>query len=357
MNTNTLGLIKNLAEKVVTNTLKYHYDICTCPKCKTDIINHITQKISESTVQVDCENEEETKNYYMKEINFSIMKAMDYVSEHLSHIDTENRKKIFAELLRKISFDRGLDLRNYHTEILKRRIALRLQRNNMPSYSKYMEFLSQNPEEYDRLFETLCINVSEFFRDPPAWITIKLLFENLLRDKIKNKQSLIRIWCAGSANGEEPYSLGISLKEALKEIAQTFQIEIIATDIDKACINFAKKAVYAKESLKNIPDNLLTNYFNLTDGKYYVKEEIKKLVSFEYLDLTSQQYLENMDIISCRNVFIYFNRTLQREILDKFYTSLNPKGYLILGMSENLGTEYKQHFEAVDTNARIYRKL
>ncbi len=357
MNNTTLELVKGLAEKVVINSLKYHYDFCTCPKCKTAIVNNIVKKLSESAQQVDCENEEETKNHYLKEINFSMVKAMDYVSEHPSHVDTEDRKKSFAELLRKISLDRGLDLRNYHTEILKRRIALRLQRNNMPSYTKYIEFLSRNPDEYDRLFETLCINVSEFFRDPPAWITIKLLFENLLRDKIKNSQSLIRVWCAGSANGEEPYSLAISFKEALKGIAKTFNIEILATDVDKACLNFAKKAAYSQESLRNIPDNLLTDYFNLTDEKYHVKEEIKKLVHFEYLDLTSQQYLEGIDVISCRNVFIYFNRHLQKEILDKFYISLNPKGYLIMGMSENVGSEYKEHFEAVDVNARIYRKL
>jgi len=357
MNPTTLELVKNLAEKVVTNSLNYRYDICTCPRCKTDIINNIVKKISEAAVQVDCESEEDAKNYYLKEINFSMSKTIDYVSGNPSHIDTEDRKKIFAELLRKISQDRGLDLRSYHTEILKRRISLRLQRNKISSYSQYMEFLSRNPDEYDRLFETLCINVSEFFRDPPVWITIKLLFENLLREKIKNNQSLIRLWCAGSANGEEPYSLAISFKEVLKETAQTFKIEILATDVDKACLNFAQKAVYTKENLKNIPDNLLADYFSLTEGKYQIKEEIKKLVSFEYLDLTSQQYPEGMDVISCRNVFIYFKRNLQKEILDKFYESLNSKSYLILGMSENLGSEYKQHFEAVDTNARIYRKV
>jgi two-component system CheB/CheR fusion protein len=353
----TLKIVEELAREIVGNSLNYRYDICTCPRCKNDIVNHIVAKISASSVHLDSENAEETKIFYQREVNRTILPAVEYVGDHPGHIDSEDRKKTFSALLHKISNERGLDLRNYHTDILKRRIALRLQHNNIPSYSKYMEFLTKNPKEYDRLFETLCINVSEFFRDTPVWVTVQYLFENLIAAKIKNKQNSIRLWSAGCANGEEPYSLAIALKEALRGIPQISRVEIIATDVDKACLNFAQKAVYSKENLKNISPKLLARYFEISEGKFCLRDEIKTLVNFDYLDLTSQQYPKDIDVLTCRNVFIYFNRRLQKQILDKFCECLVSDGYLVMGKSESLGAEYEYCLEAVDVNARIFRKF
>jgi len=357
MDKDTLRIIEELTLEIVRNSLNFRYDICTCPRCKNDITNHIVSKICASSVHLDSENSQETKNFYQREINRTMLPALEYVSSHLGHIDSEDRKKTFSALLHKISDERGLDLRNYHTDILKRRIALRLQYHSIPSYSKYVEFLTKNPKEYERLFETLCINVSEFFRDTPVWVTIQYLFENLIAAKIKNKHNSIKLWSAGCANGEEPYSIAIALKEALRGISQITRVEIIATDVDKACLKFAQEAIYSKEHLKNVSKKLLARYFELSEGKFYLKEDTKKLVSFDYLDLTSQKYPENIDVLTCRNVFIYFNRRLQKQILDKFCNCLNPGGYLIMGKSEALGSEYEHCLEIIDTNARIFRKI
>jgi chemotaxis methyl-accepting protein methylase len=356
MDKETLKIVEELARDIVSNAMNYRFDICTCPRCKNDIINHIIAKISASSVHLDSENTEEVKNFYQREVNRTILPVIEYVGDHPGHTDPEDRKKTFSALLHKISAERGLDLRNYHTDILKRRIALRLQHNNIPSYSKYIEFLTKTPREFDRLFETLCINVSEFFRDTPVWVTIQYLFENLIASKIKNRQSSIKLWSAGCANGEEPYSLAIALKEALRGIPQITRTEILATDVDKACLNFAQKSVYSKETLKNVSPKLLARYFEIYEGKFLVKEEVKNLVSFDYLDLTSQKYPNNIDVLTCRNVFIYFNRHLQKQILDKFCDSLAPGGYLIMGKSESLGAEYEHCLEAIDSNARIFRK-
>lgn len=357
MNKETLRIIEELTLEIVRNSLNFRYDICTCPRCKNDITNHIVSKICAASVHFDSENVQETKNFYQREINRTMLSAIEYVNSHPGHIDSEDRKKTFSALLHKISTERGLDLRNYHTDILKRRIALRLQNNNIPSYSKYIEFLNKTPKEYDRLFETLCINVSEFFRDTPVWVTIQYLFENLIAGKIKNKQNSIKLWSAGCANGEEPYSIAIALKEALRGISQINRVEILATDVDKACLNFAQEASYTKEHLKNVSPKLLARYFELSEGKFYVKEDVKSLASFSYLDLTSQKYPENIDVLTCRNVFIYFNRRLQKQILDKFCDCLNPGGYLIMGKSESLGPEYEHCLEIIDSNARIFRKI
>jgi chemotaxis methyl-accepting protein methylase len=357
MDKDTLRMVEELTREIVRNSLNFRYDICTCPRCKNDIANHIVSKICASSVHLDSENAQETKNFYQREINRTMLPAVEYVSSHPGHKDSEDRKKTFSELLHKISDERGLDLRNYHTDILKRRIALRLQHHSIPSYSKYMEFLTKYPKEYDRLFETLCINISEFFRDTPVWVTIQYLFENLIAAKIKNKQNSIKLWSAGCANGEEPYSIAITLKEALRGIPQITRVEILATDVDKACLNFAKEATYTKDNLKNISNKLLARYFELSENKFTLKDEIKKMVSFDYLDLTSQKFPENIDVLTCRNVFIYFNRRLQKQILDKFCDSLNPGGYLIMGKSESLGPEYEHCLEIIDANARIFRKI
>jgi chemotaxis methyl-accepting protein methylase len=356
MDKDTLRIVEELTREIVGNSLNYRYDICTCPRCKNDIANHIVSKICASSIHLDSENAQETKNFYQREINRTMLPAVEYVNSHPGHLDPEDRKKTFSALLHKISNERGLDLRNYHTDILKRRIALRLQHHSIPSYSKYIEFLTKYPKEYDRLFETLCINVSEFFRDTPVWVTIQYLFENLIAAKIKNKQNSLKLWSAGCANGEEPYSIAIALKEALRGIPQITRVEIIATDVDKACLNFAQEGIYSKDNLKNISPKLLARYFELSEGKFHVKDDIKSLVSFDYLDLTSQQYPENIDVLTCRNVFIYFNRRLQKQILDKFCKCLIPGGYLIMGKSESLGAEYEYCLEAIDANARIFRK-
>ena len=356
MNKNNLKLLEALTIEIVQNSLNSRFDICTCSKCRNDITNHVLAKISASSTLLLSDNPEENRSFFQKEISRTMIPAIDYVSKHPSHADCEDHEKIFKGLLHKISHERGLDLRNYHSELLKRRIALRLQHNNIASYSKYIVFLSQNPDEYDKLFETLCINISEFFRDSPVWVTIQSLFENLIQFKIKKCQGSIRVWSAGCANGEEPYSLAINLKEALRGITPSPNIEVLATDVDKTCLNFAEKAVYNKDSVKNVSPKLLARYFEFSGGKFHVRDEIKKMVSWSYLDLTSQEYPENIDVLCCRNVFIYFNRQLQKQILDKFCSSLTPEGYLIMGRSETLGSEYEHYFETIDSNARIFRK-
>jgi chemotaxis methyl-accepting protein methylase len=356
MDKDNLQLAEDLSRDIVNNFLSFRYDICTCAVCKNDIFKYIMAQIAASAKDLEFENIEEIKAFCQSEINRNMLQAVQHTGEHPSHSNPQDPKKVFKSLLNKISSDRGLDLRNYHTEILKRRIGLRIQHCDLKSYAEYMHYLTKNPKEYDRLFETLCINVSEFFRDPPVWVTIQYMLENLVRNKIKNNQGSIKLWSAGCANGEEPYSLAIAVKEALRGITQITSVEIMATDVDKVCLTFAEKGVYVKDNLKNTQPKLLSRYFDFSEGKFYIKDEIKNLVKFSYLDLTSQQYPRDMDVLCCRNVFIYFNRFLQKQILDKFCASIVPGGYLVMGKSEFLGPEYSQFFEAVDSNARIFRK-
>ncbi|MCX7926700.1 MAG: protein-glutamate O-methyltransferase CheR [Candidatus Omnitrophica bacterium] len=355
MDNQSLLLVKEVAKEALNQSLQTRFDICRCALCKEAMLKRIMEDLANLAYPLSEKTIQEVRKLYMGDINRAIVHAIGQVSFKPPHSVTENLHLSFKKLLEKIRQDRGLDLRHYHAELLKRRIALRLHKNNLSSYKEYIKLLDRKPEEYNKLFETLCINVSEFFRDPPVWVTIQYLFENLLRLKQNSKDKNLKIWSCGCACGEEPYSLAIVLKEALRSYPTNIKGHILATDIDKACLECAQKAAYPKEQLKNVENKILARYFEPKGNQYVVKEDTRQLVEFQYLDLTCQSYPEQIDVIVCRNVFIYFDRVLQNEIINKFYNSVKTGGYLILGKTEF--PEMNKRFEIVDPNARIFRKV
>jgi chemotaxis methyl-accepting protein methylase len=370
MLTKTASLIETLAKDAINTALSLRYDMCTCPVCKKDILAEVLRTVHPIKDVMEGETLDaitrQVKGEYMAEINHAILNAAERVGNRPSHPQVEDRKKIFKSLLQKILTERGLDFRNYHIELLKRRFAIRIKANRLYSYTDYMKLLDNSPREYDRLFETLCINVSEFFRDPPLWITMQYLLENMITEKIKKADRDITIWSAGCAGGEEPYSLAITAAEVLRSHEKNFQARIVATDIDKECLAKAQKAVYGTDSLKNVNDKLLSKYFiagekdQETAGQdartYRVRDTIAHMVSFSTLDLVSGEYPRDIDLLVCRNVFIYFNRQLQEKILRKFFDAIRPGGYLCMGQSESMIMEVRKFFEDTDSNARIYRR-
>ncbi len=354
------NVIESIAAEFITQSLTLRFDICACELCKKEILSIVLSKISakycpeEENLLQKCI--EETKKEQGESISRSVLNAIETVSKNPPHKLEEDLKLSLQQLLDKIFIDRGLDFSRYRREILKRRIALRIRANKLSSYSKYIDFLLKNPEEYDKLFNILCINVSEFFRDPEVWIAIKYLLENLLRKKIQNKDTSFRIWSAGCANGEEPFSIAILLKEIAPNIPWSYPIEIIATDIDKGCLKAASTAEYTKERLRNVDEKTLTKYFIAAQNGYRLKEEIKNKVTFLYQDLISKEPVEQNDIILCRNVFIHFERSLQSQLLDKFRKSLKKNGYLIMGKVEAILEQAKETFQKIDFNSIIYQK-
>jgi len=350
--------LEEFSREFLDNILKVRFDICTCKHCRKEMIDDavsqlplkkIYQKISETGTVLGDDD-------LVDKFNRALRNSIEIIGKNPPHKISEDKSHTFKLIIKKILNERNFDLRHYHFDLLKRRLAIRIRSNNLHSYPEYIHFLSKNPSEYDRLFETLCINVSEFFRDPPVWVTIRYLFENLLRIKSKGFDRHIRVWSAGCANGEEPYSLALIIKETLKTTGMNFRFEVFATDIDKASLIKAQKGVYPKESLKNLDEKSLSYFEAAGDGIYEIKGSLKSLVTFANLDLTSGEFLKHMDVLACRNVFIYFNKKLQEEMLKKFHDSLKPGGYLILGKCEALVGDTDVLFDAVDTNAHIYRK-
>jgi chemotaxis methyl-accepting protein methylase len=370
MKEKTSTIIESLAGDAIASALSVRFDICTCPVCRKDILTNVMRAVRPLNDDTEGNTADDimrtVRAKYLGEINHAILSAVEAVNLKPSHPQTEDRKKTFKLLLQKILQERSLDFRSYHTELLKRRFALRIKANSLFSYTDYMKLLDRSPGEYDKLFETLCINVSEFFRDPPLWVTLQYMLENMITGKFSKSEPEIVVWSAGCACGEEAYSLAITLSEALRFHEKHVHARIIATDIDRECLAAAHKAQYSGESIKNVNDKLLVKYFMEQESGaagageknklYSVREPIRKMVTFSSLDLINADYPKNIDLLLCRNVFIYFDRQLQEKILKKFSESIRPGGYLCMGLSESMLMEVRKLFEDTDSNARIYRK-
>ncbi len=262
----------------------------------------------------------------------------------------------FSVLIKSMLKERGLDLSQYREKCMKRRIDVRLRATGAHTYPEYMAFLKKDPSEYDRLFDTLTINVTDFFRDKIAYRVIeKEVIPELLLSKKKKGMKIIRIWSAGCASGAEPYSLAILFHQILEKRPGDFLISIYATDIDKKVIEKAKMAEYEAGAVSKVDGKILNRYFN-RDLKYTLKEEIKQMVKFKRHDLISEKPLSHLDIIMCRNLLIYFSRNLQVKLFNRFYEGLNPGGYLVLGKTESLGGDAAELFKPISIRERIYQK-
>lgn len=263
----------------------------------------------------------------------------------------------FLALQRRILKEKGLDLSQYREKCLKRRIDVRLRATGAQTYLEYMAVLKRDPSEYDRFLDDLTINVTRFFRDKEAFKVIKNdVIGKMVSAKQRQNKRIIRVWSAGCATGEEPYSMGILFNEILGHKISRFLISIYATDIDPNILKKAKAAEYDDDSVSGIEGNMLRKYFRY-DGKYKLNEEITKMVKFKRHDLISDEPLTHMDIILCRNVLIYLSRDLQQKLFKKFGDGLNRAGYLILGKTESLIREPAKMFRHVNMKERIYQKV
>jgi len=357
------NIMEDAARDFLSASLSLRFDICTCQICREEMLAKMLIQLSPKYVPAYETNLkaviEQAKSEFRNQITRCGIMAIDEVAKSPKHPVSGDLEQSFKLLLGRILEDRGLDFRQYHKAVIKRKIASRIYLNNLKSYFDYAAFLSRNPREYDKLLEELCINVSEFFRDSEVWVTVRYLFETLINQKkARGEPNLIRIWSAGCASGEEPYSIAILLRELLKDDSRRFSFELYATDIDKKCLTQAKFGLYPKESLKNVEEKRLKSCFSPdAAGGYRINPEFREMVRFQYLDMINEQPVTDVDVIFCRNVFIYFNRSLQELLLTKFYNSLKAGGYLVKGRAEAIFTEAKDIFESVDLNARIYRKI
>lgn len=243
----------------------------------------------------------------------------------------------------------GIDFSFYKDATILRRLERRLSINRYQTLEEYLDFLKDSDKEKETLQRELLIGVTRFFRDVEA-------FESL-RSKVfstwTGKHS-IRIWSAGCSTGEEVYSLAILLNEYLEQQGITADVKIFATDVDRNSIEYAGKGLYPDSVVADLDSILLTKYFIRKENGYQINDSIRKMIVFATHNLLKDSPFSRIDLLVCRNLFIYIRPEIQTKLLSMFYYSLNADGYLFLGNSETLG-EMSEAFEYVDTKWKIYR--
>ncbi len=258
----------------------------------------------------------------------------------------------FQKIKRLVHESAGVNCAGYRDEYLKRRFEIRLKATGANSFARYIIYLRKNPDEFKNLLNDLTINFTSFFRDTDVYLQL----EKILLPKIFQSKNPIRIWSAGCATGEEPYSLAILIHKVLKKTAEPHQFTIFASDIDKDALSKAKAGQYHQRQLSTLPKKTLEEYFTPEDEMYRVKDFLKRNIRFEEFDLMKATSHLGLDLVMCRNVMIYFSREGQQAVHMNFYHALKDGGYFITGKSEILSGEPAQKFTALDYQTRLYQK-
>ncbi|MEO7458124.1 MAG: CheR family methyltransferase [Gemmatimonadaceae bacterium] len=258
-------------------------------------------------------------------------------------------------LLDYLKRSRGFDFTGYKRASLARRIEKRMGAVNSKSFSDYVDYLEVHPEEFSALFNTILINVTSFFRDDGTFEFLqKEVIPQLLERKGPNAS--IRVWSAGCASGEEPYTLAILFAELMGAEAFRERVKIYATDADEDALTRARLAVYDEKALGDVPEPLRAKYFDANDGIYTFRKEYRRQVIFGRHDLIQDAPISRVDLLVCRNVLMYFNAETQARILSRFHFALNDGGILFLGRAETL-LSHATTFTPVDLKRRISMKV
>ena len=210
--------------------------------------------------------------------------------------------------------------------------------------------------EYDALVERLLTQETSFFRYPAVFEAFqrKVLPELHMKKFWENPRSL-RIWSAGCATGEEPYSIAVSVADALM-FAEAWNVEILATDISKNALKRAQEGAYPRRSLGHLSPRQLEAYFSANGNEHVVKPRIRRMVSFAPMNLAQAVYLGRLDCIFCMNVMIYFSEARRNALIQHFYEYLEPGGYLFLGHSESVSNVPVKFDSVVCGDCILYRK-
>lgn len=255
----------------------------------------------------------------------------------------------------KLSFEEFSRLRDYvyrHTGItfddqkldfVAKRLAKRIDDIGVGSageYLRYLKFSDPRGAELQAFINLLTTNETYFFRE---FDQLAAFAEHCLPELVEKKERLamrrIKIWSAGCSTGEEPYTIAIILREMLEE-PDEWQLDVLGTDIDTRVLRQAKQGVYDKRSVKDVPPEYLDAWFVQTrHGQFRVHPLLKKMCRFERLnfkDRTRMELVNNMDCVFCRNVLIYFDDEVRKEVVGSFHNSLNPGGFIFLGHSESM---------------------
>ncbi|KPG97673.1 chemotaxis protein [Pseudomonas sp. RIT-PI-q] len=275
----------------------------------------------------------------------------------LSEREAVVAEQLLHDVLIQLRTGTGHDFKHYKRATVLRRIERRMQVTAQPDLRAYYNYLQSNPEETKALLGDMLIGVTNFFRDREA-------FEALERDVVPQLVSAavsahpekeeIRVWSAGCSTGEEAYSLAMLLNDQLQLDNSAASMQLFATDIDERAISVGRAGLYPQAIITDVPPTRLRHYFIKEDDHYRIRKELREKVLFAKHSLLSDPPFSQIDLIVCRNLLIYLDREVQREILQMFHFALRPGGFLFLGSSESADACHEL-FAPVDKRNRIFR--
>ncbi|MBV6623178.1 MAG: protein-glutamate O-methyltransferase CheR [Rivularia sp. (in: Bacteria)] len=260
----------------------------------------------------------------------------------------------FEALLNYLKQNCGCDLTGNKCGSLMRRFQYRMQQLGIKNYGDYLEYLQSHAEECAPLLDTILINCSDFFRDSDYW---DYLANNIIPQIITSKQpdERIRVWSAGCSSGQEVYTLVMLLVEALGIEQYLQRVQVFATDIDKDALKQSRQASYSQQQVADIPNRLLSKYFEQTEQSYIFDSKLRRTIVFGCHDLAKDAPMSKIDLLVCRNVLIYLTLATQATVLVRFHFALTDKGFLFLGKVEGL-TNDSRIFTPISLKYRIFAK-
>jgi two-component system CheB/CheR fusion protein len=261
-----------------------------------------------------------------------------------------NLEKIFQRLYDQTNYD----FSGYKLKTIQRRIQRRMVVNKVITLDDYLTLLMSSSTEVENLFKELLISVTSFFRDEQPFEDLAKVIEELV--KSSNPGESLRIWVPGCARGEEAYSIAILVQEAIYKLNKEVQYQIFATDIDDNALNKARQGTYTHDQIEGIKPDLVEKYFNRYQEYYIVSKALREHMVFAKQNLIMDPPFSNLDLISCRNVMIYFNLDTQKKVFATFHFALKNNGYLFLGKSESAANSTPELFEAQANRSHIFKR-
>jgi two-component system CheB/CheR fusion protein len=248
----------------------------------------------------------------------------------------------------------GVDFSQYKMSTIKRRIMRRMMLFKQASLGEYLQYIKQHVNEVNLLYQDLLINVTTFFRDQETTQYLKeTILPRIIRSKLPNDP--IRIWVPACSTGQEAYSLAILIIEALGDRSASTPVQIFATDLSDMAINKARLGLYSKDDVVDVSAHRLERFFNKVDGHYRIVKSIRDMCVFATHNIVKDPPFSRLDIISCCNLMIYLEPSLQKKLMATFHYSLQNNGFLVVGKSETVGAS-AYLFTLVEKKYKVYTK-
>ncbi|WP_371192528.1 chemotaxis protein CheB [Glaciecola sp. SC05] len=271
------------------------------------------------------------------------------------HQDMEVSQDVMGEIFNILKMKSDIDFSKYKPSTIARRIERRMTIKQINALPDYLTLLFKDSYEVKILSKELLIGVTRFFRDHDAF---KKLADDVIPDIVTKSKpnALIRVWVAACSSGEEAYSIAILLHEEVEKQGLKRDIKVFATDVNSDAITEASAGIYGEDVMHDIDADILTKHFNkYPTGGYQVSQRVRHSVVFASHNMIMDPPFSNIDLVTCRNVLIYFQPSAQKRVLSSLHFALKKDSYLFLGSSENLG-ELSQYFHTVSERQKIFKK-